>query len=71
MKTAAATVELVFIPFPATGHLVSTVEMAKQLVCRDHRLSITVLIIEMPFDKSKASSSTQSQLLAVAVEEQL
>ncbi|KAG5552108.1 hypothetical protein RHGRI_010263 [Rhododendron griersonianum] len=71
MKTAAATAELVFIPYPATGHLVSTVEMAKQLVRRDHRLSITVLNIEMPFDKSKASSSTQSQLLAAAAEERL
>ncbi|KAI8558686.1 hypothetical protein RHMOL_Rhmol04G0116000 [Rhododendron molle] len=66
MKTTSATVELVFIPSPGMGHLVSTVEMAKQLVGRDHRLSITFLIIKKPFDKSKVSSSTQSLLLAAA-----
>ncbi|XP_058208739.1 anthocyanidin 3-O-glucosyltransferase 2-like [Rhododendron vialii] len=65
MKTTA-TVELVFIPDPGMSHLVSTVEMAKQLVSRDHRLSITVLIMKRPFDKSKASSSTQSLLLTAA-----
>ncbi|KAF7145633.1 hypothetical protein RHSIM_Rhsim04G0083100 [Rhododendron simsii] len=64
--TTTATVELVFIPAPGMSHLVSTVEMAKQLVGRDHRLSITVLIMKLPFDKSKASSSTQSQLLTAA-----
>ncbi|KAG5552110.1 hypothetical protein RHGRI_010263 [Rhododendron griersonianum] len=65
MKTTA-TVELVFIPSPGMSHLVSTVEMVKQLVGRDHRLSITVLIMKRPFDKSKASSSTQSLLLTAA-----
>ncbi|XP_058212303.1 anthocyanidin 3-O-glucosyltransferase 2-like [Rhododendron vialii] len=62
----SATVELVFIPSPGMGHLVSTVEMAKQLVGRDDRLSITVLIMKRPFDKSKVSSSTQSLLLTAA-----
>ncbi|KAF7146215.1 hypothetical protein RHSIM_Rhsim04G0083200 [Rhododendron simsii] len=65
MKTTA-TVELVFIPSPGMGHLVSAVEMAKQLVGRDDRLSITVLIMKRPFDKSKVSSSTQSLLLTAA-----
>ncbi|KAI8558685.1 hypothetical protein RHMOL_Rhmol04G0115900 [Rhododendron molle] len=65
MKTTA-TVELVFIPSPGMSHLASTVEMAKQLVGRDRRLSITVLIMKRPFDKSKASSSTQSLLLTAA-----
>ncbi|KAF7145500.1 hypothetical protein RHSIM_Rhsim04G0084300 [Rhododendron simsii] len=56
--------ELVFIPSPGMGHLVSTVEMAKKLIGRDHRLSITVLIMKTPFDsKSKVS---QSLLLAAA-----
>ncbi|XP_058212304.1 anthocyanidin 3-O-glucosyltransferase 2-like [Rhododendron vialii] len=56
--------ELVFIPSPGKGHLVSAVEMAKQLIGRDHRLSITVLIMKTPFDsKSKVS---QSLLLAAA-----
>ncbi|KAI8558699.1 hypothetical protein RHMOL_Rhmol04G0117100 [Rhododendron molle] len=67
---AAAAAELVFIPSPGMGHLVSTVEMAKQLIGRDHRLSITVLIMKFPFDKSKVSSSTQS-LLPTAADDQL
>ncbi|XP_050383968.1 UDP-glucose flavonoid 3-O-glucosyltransferase 6-like [Argentina anserina] len=45
MKQSA---ELVFIPSPGIGHLVSTVEVAKLLV-RDDQLSITVLIIKFPF----------------------
>jgi len=63
---ADAVVELVFIPSPGMGHLVSTVEMAKQLIGRDHRLSITVLIMKIPFDKSKVSSTTHSLLLTAA-----
>ncbi|KAG2239179.1 hypothetical protein Bca52824_090039 [Brassica carinata] len=39
------TIELVFIPSPGIGHLRSTVELAKQLVNGDDRLSITVIII--------------------------
>ncbi|KAI8558692.1 hypothetical protein RHMOL_Rhmol04G0116500 [Rhododendron molle] len=65
MKAAAAA-ELVFIPSPGMGHLVSTVEMAKQLIGRDNRLSITVLIMKTPFDKSKVVSTTQSLLLKAA-----
>ncbi|KAF4374364.1 UDP-glycosyltransferase 71K1-like [Cannabis sativa] len=38
-----ARVELVFIPAPAIGHLVSTLEFAKRLIHYDHRLFITVL----------------------------
>jgi len=44
------------------------VEMAKQLIGRDHRLSITVLVMKIPFDKSKVSSTTQSLLLTAAEE---
>lgn len=62
-----AAAELLFIPSPGMGHLVSTVEMAKQLVGRDHRLSITVLIMKIPlFDKTKIGSSSQSLLLTAA-----
>ncbi|CAA7017275.1 unnamed protein product [Microthlaspi erraticum] len=38
-------IELVFIPSPGIGHLRSTVELAKQIVTTDNRLSITVIII--------------------------
>ncbi|PWA66322.1 UDP-glucuronosyl/UDP-glucosyltransferase [Artemisia annua] len=41
-------VKLVFIPAPGMGHIFSAIEMAKLLVNRDQRLSITVLIIKPP-----------------------
>lgn len=63
----AAATELVFIPSPGMGHLWSTVEMAKQLIGRDHRLSITVLVMKTPqFDKTKIGSTTQSLVLMAA-----
>ncbi|KAG2239178.1 hypothetical protein Bca4012_023943 [Brassica carinata] len=43
------TMELVFIPSPGIGHLRSTVELAKQLINGDERLSITVIIIPRSF----------------------
>ncbi|KAB5519112.1 hypothetical protein DKX38_023431 [Salix brachista] len=42
--------ELVFIPTPGISHLVSTVEVAKLLVDRDERLSITFLIMKLLLD---------------------
>ncbi|XP_031254113.1 anthocyanidin 3-O-glucosyltransferase 2-like [Pistacia vera] len=42
--------ELVFIPTPGVGHLGSTVELAKLLVHRHQRISITVLIMKLPSD---------------------
>ncbi|XP_021300738.1 UDP-glucose flavonoid 3-O-glucosyltransferase 6-like, partial [Herrania umbratica] len=42
--------ELVFVPSPGMGHLVSTVELAKLLVALNSNLSITVLIIKPPYD---------------------
>ncbi|PNX91884.1 UDP-glucose flavonoid 3-O-glucosyltransferase 6-like protein [Trifolium pratense] len=40
--------EVVFIPSPGVGHLVSTLEFAKLLINRDNRLRITVLVIKFP-----------------------
>ncbi|KAI4305533.1 hypothetical protein L6164_028896 [Bauhinia variegata] len=51
--------ELVFIPSPGFSHLVSTGELAKLLVNRDERLSITFLIMKLPFD-NKVDAYTQS-----------
>uniref|UniRef100_A0A0A0L1T2 Glycosyltransferase n=1 Tax=Cucumis sativus TaxID=3659 RepID=A0A0A0L1T2_CUCSA len=42
--------ELIFIPAPGIGHLASTVEMANVLVTRDHRLSVTLLAMKLPYD---------------------
>ncbi|KAL0291368.1 UNVERIFIED_CONTAM: putative UDP-glucose flavonoid 3-O-glucosyltransferase 3 [Sesamum angustifolium] len=44
--------ELVFVPSPGLSHLVSTLEMAKLLLDRDRRLSITVLIMKLPNDRA-------------------
>jgi hypothetical protein len=41
--------ELVFIPTPAVGHLVSIIQFAKLLLDREDRFSITVLLINPPF----------------------
>nr|WEA84863.1 UDP-glycosyltranserase [Gynostemma pentaphyllum] len=51
--------ELVFIPGMGMGHLGSTVEMAKLLVDRDDRLSVTVLVIKLPLD-TKTSDQIES-----------
>lgn len=44
-KSMKRPAHLVFIPSPAIGHIVSTAEIAKQLVARDDHLFITVLLI--------------------------
>ncbi|KAJ8543402.1 hypothetical protein K7X08_005925 [Anisodus acutangulus] len=40
--------ELVFVPAPAVGHLVSACQFAENLLNRDERLCITILIIRPP-----------------------
>lgn len=47
MRTKA---ELVFIPSPAAGHLISAVEIAKLILNRDERLCISILIMKLPMD---------------------
>ncbi|XP_059450371.1 anthocyanidin 3-O-glucosyltransferase 2-like [Corylus avellana] len=58
--------EMVFVPAPGVGHLVSLIEFAKCLLERDDRLSITVLVIKPPlanildaFIQSIAASHTR------------
>ncbi|XP_010260884.2 PREDICTED: UDP-glycosyltransferase 71K1-like [Nelumbo nucifera] len=41
-------IELVFFPVCGAGHLFSTVELAKRIIDRDDRLSITVLCMQPP-----------------------
>ncbi|XP_073060822.1 anthocyanidin 3-O-glucosyltransferase 2-like [Primulina eburnea] len=45
-------IQLIFIPSPGLSHLASTVEMAKLLLERDHRVSIIVLIMKLPNDRN-------------------
>lgn len=53
--------ELAFIPVPGAGHLVPMVELAKALTIRDERISVTVFIMQVPFE-SKLDSYTQTLL---------
>ncbi|XP_024996068.1 anthocyanidin 3-O-glucosyltransferase 2-like [Cynara cardunculus var. scolymus] len=58
-KEMAKTVaELVFIPAPGVGHIMSTIEIAKLLVNRDQKLSITVLVIKPPPSSGSGSAIT-------------
>ncbi|GAB2227267.1 hypothetical protein Drorol1_Dr00009082 [Drosera rotundifolia] len=43
--------ELVFIPLPFMGHLTPMVELARRLIDRDDRISISVLIMKVPFNQ--------------------
>ncbi|KAK9285343.1 hypothetical protein L1049_024534 [Liquidambar formosana] len=60
--------ELVFNPAPVIGHLVSTVEIAKLLIDRDDRLSITVLLMKLPFHDSMLNTYTQSLAASIPTE---
>ncbi|KNA16682.1 hypothetical protein SOVF_086920 [Spinacia oleracea] len=53
--------ELVFIPTPGMGHLLSAVEVAKLIIRRDHRLSILILITNMPMTSSMVNDYIESQ----------
>ncbi|KAL3646211.1 hypothetical protein CASFOL_011391 [Castilleja foliolosa] len=48
---------LVFIPFPVVSHQTAAVELAKLLVDRDERLSITIIIMTLPVDTKTGSHS--------------
>ncbi|KAE8690109.1 putative UDP-glucose flavonoid 3-O-glucosyltransferase 3 [Hibiscus syriacus] len=62
--------ELVFIPMPVMGHLVSTVQVAKLLVDLNSNLSVTVLNIKPPYnaqvsayvDSLTAAATTTSRI---------
>lgn len=44
--------ELIFVPIPGIGHLVSTLEFAKRLIDRDDRISVTILSMKLEFAPS-------------------
>nr|GEW74090.1 anthocyanidin 3-O-glucosyltransferase 2-like [Tanacetum cinerariifolium] len=56
--------KLVFIPAPGLGHIMSTIEIAKLLVTRDQRLSVTVLIIKPPSTDFGSAITTYIESLA-------
>ncbi|KAJ0860387.1 putative flavonol 3-O-glucosyltransferase [Helianthus annuus] len=58
-----AVAELIFIPTPGLGHIMSTIELAKLLVNRDQRLAITVLVIKPPGMTSGSAITTYIESL--------
>lgn len=44
--------EVVFIPLPAMGHIITAVELAKLIVERDDRVSASVLMMNPPLDST-------------------
>ncbi|XP_004491632.1 putative UDP-glucose flavonoid 3-O-glucosyltransferase 3 [Cicer arietinum] len=60
-------IEVVFIPSPGVGHLISTLEFANLLINRNNRLNITVLVINFPktVEKQTNYSLTESENLHV------
>ncbi|RID63009.1 hypothetical protein BRARA_E02041 [Brassica rapa] len=63
--------ELVFIPSPGDGHIKPLVEVAKLLVERDDRVSVTILIIPQMAGFSTGSSSSYIASLSTASEDRL
>ena len=53
-------VELIFIPLPAVGHLVSIHEFAKRLINRNDSVSVTILAMKPPFPSPATESYTKS-----------
>ncbi|CAO2828260.1 unnamed protein product [Amaranthus hypochondriacus] len=58
--------ELIFIPSPGMGHLVSAVEFAKHLIEQDQRITIQIIIFHLPvFNISNVETYLDSQLQAL------
>ncbi|XP_074293928.1 anthocyanidin 3-O-glucosyltransferase 2-like [Silene latifolia] len=53
--------ELVFIPAPGVGHLISTVQLAKLLLETNKSISITILVITLPTHSSKLKAYIDSE----------
>ncbi|KAG9138077.1 hypothetical protein Leryth_001331 [Lithospermum erythrorhizon] len=54
-------VELVFVPAPGIGHLVSMAEFAKRLLERDARLSMTILVMVTEFTSNVSAYARSLQ----------
>ncbi|XP_047329116.1 anthocyanidin 3-O-glucosyltransferase 2-like [Impatiens glandulifera] len=51
-------IELICIPSPGTSHIVSMLQMARLMVARDQRISITVLLIKRPASSTDLTSTS-------------
>ena len=54
--------ELIFFPFSGIGHLAATLEIAKMMTLRDHRLSITIIIMKFPFGSNPTLTSDSDSI---------
>ncbi|KAL9246436.1 hypothetical protein vseg_019971 [Gypsophila vaccaria] len=53
--------ELVIIPAPGMGHLVSMLQLAKLLLKRNELILISIHVIQLPIDSTKITSYVESQ----------
>lgn len=61
---AMSKAELIFVPAPGVGHIVSTIEFAKTLILRDDQIQVTILVMKLPitpFIDAYTKSLTASQ----------
>ncbi|XP_027096740.1 anthocyanidin 3-O-glucosyltransferase 2-like [Coffea arabica] len=63
--------ELIFIPWPLMGHLAQLVELAKLLINRDKKFSITVLISRLPASLDPITNKLIDSLVASSTTEAL
>ncbi|KAK9678171.1 hypothetical protein RND81_11G193100 [Saponaria officinalis] len=61
MVTMSKTTEMVFVPTPGMGHVVSTVELAKLILGINHIISISIFILNIPNHSPKINAYVDSQ----------
>nr|XP_043613144.1 UDP-glycosyltransferase 71E1-like [Erigeron canadensis] len=54
--------ELVFVPYPGSGHLPQTIELAKLLIHLNRRLSVTIIIMNLPLQEKHETLESSSRL---------
>ncbi|XP_015972896.1 UDP-glycosyltransferase 71A15 [Arachis duranensis] len=52
--------QVVLVPSPGQGHLLSTLQFAKLLVNHDHRLTVNIMLFKSPVDSKTTSTATNS-----------
>nr|AAL57240.1 betanidin 6-O-glucosyltransferase [Cleretum bellidiforme] len=54
-------IELVLVPTPGMGHLLSAVELSKLIIRRENRISVLILILSFPFDSGLVNAYVDFQ----------
>ncbi|KAK9678154.1 hypothetical protein RND81_11G191500 [Saponaria officinalis] len=60
-NTTTLTRELVFVPTPGMGHIVSTLQLAKLILTSNPLISISIYVINLPMHASKVNAYVDSQ----------